>query len=748
MAKNITLKLSASNLGPHESLKTQLQIGSIGIGIYANNGSGKTFLSRAFRLATKKEYNPTDSNKLLTLQQSKGDFKLDISNLKEPGRNRIYDFKLIRNSEPLVRNNTGYIFRVFNDDYIKENLEVSKYRPNGEIEGYILGKEKIDLSKEKDELKSLKAKKTSTKEEIKVHINSALTELNKLSIRKNTSEYQSIHLNNILLNEYTPIEEESFSKLLIKHNQLKSIPVDLKDIFPIDLIKPSNTLNQIISFLKEPFTKSKIAEEFKLKVKHKQEFIENGINLIDPDGNTCPFCEQTLQNSALKLIDQYVEYLNETEAKQIKKANDLFAQLRSERKDFSTLFKTGLKRISEFNKSKIYIPSIENDSLLEFKDLSELDKDYQLIKILLDEKKEDISKTIKTSELQSSVQSIENWIIDSNTSIEKNNTILKSFNKKKNNINSERLELNRRLCKSKFLEIKKDNSERIESIKGLSVTIDKLFKNIAEKEQNEKVSKKEKVIESFKDLLTKFFGDKYSFDEQTFCIKFQNELLESNASDVLSTGEKSMIAFCYFIAETHIEVSSENDYQKLFFVVDDPISSQDFHFVYATAQIIRTLDKIFKIDKRKLRLILMTHNLEFMSIITRNNIISQKYILANGRIKSLSNELIMPYEEHLRDIYNVANGIIKPSHTTPNSLRHIIETINRFTSPDKELADFCNEIDGYAENEFLFSLMHDGSHGGIRQQKAYTESMIKSASKVVINYVETNFKGQIKLIEK
>lgn len=748
MAKNITLKLSASNLGPHESLKSQLQIGSIGIGIYANNGSGKTFLSRAFRLATKKEYESTDSNKLLTLQQAEGDFKLDISNSEEPGQNKIYDFKLKRNSEPILNNNTGYIFRVFNDDYIKENLEVSKYRPNGEIEGYILGKKKIDLSKEKDELQSLKAKRAATKEEIKVHINSAFTDLNKLSIRKNTGEYQAINLNNLLSNEYTPSEDESFSNLLLKHNQLKSIPDDLKDIIPIDLIKPSNTLNEITSFLKEPFTKSKIAEEFKLGVKQKQEFIESGINLIDEDGNTCPFCEQTLQDSALKLIDQYVEYLNETEAKQIKKANDLFAQLKSERKDFGSTYKTGLKRISEFNKSKVYIPSIENNFLLEFHDISELDTDYQLIKTLLDKKKENISEIIQPSELQSSVQSIENWISVFNTSIENNNSIIKGFNKKKNNLNLERLDLNRRLCKSKFLELKKDNSERIKSIKGLNGNIDKLFEDITKKEQNEKVSKKEKVVESFKALLTKFFGDKYSFDEQTFCIKFRNQLLESNAGDVLSTGEKSMIAFCYFIAETHIEVSNENDYQKLFFVVDDPISSQDFHFVYATAQIIRTLDKIFDIDKRKLRFILMTHNLEFMSIITRNKIISQKYILTNGEIKSLSNELIMPYEEHLRDIYKVANGSANPSHTTPNSLRHIIETINRFTSPDMELADFCEEMDGYAENEFLFSLMHDGSHGGIRLQKAYTDSMIKSACEVVSNYVKANFGGQIKLIEK
>jgi hypothetical protein len=366
MAKNITLKISASNLGPHESLKAQFQIGSIGIGIYANNGSGKTFLSRAFRLATKKVYEPTDSNKLLTLQKSEGDFKLDIGNAKEPGKNKIFDFKLKRNTEPILRNDTGYIFRVFNDDYIKENLEVSKYRPNSEIDGYILSKEQIDLSKEKAELETLKSKRAETKEEIKAQTDSVLTELNNLSIRKNTGEYQAINLKNLLSNEYNPVEKESFANLLVKHNQLKSIPDDLQDINSIELLKSSNTLHEIVSFLQEPFTKSKVAEEFKLKIKQKQEFIESGINLIGEKRVDCPFCEQTLEDSALNLIDQYVEYLNENEAKQIKKANDLFAQLRSERKDYGTTYKTGLKIISEFNKSKVYIPSIENDFLSDF----------------------------------------------------------------------------------------------------------------------------------------------------------------------------------------------------------------------------------------------------------------------------------------------------------------------------------------------------------------------------------------------
>ena len=135
-----------------------------------------------------------------------------------------------------------------------------------------------------------------------------------------------------------------------------------------------------------------------------------------------------------------------------------------------------------------------------------------------------------------------------------------------------------------------------------------------------------------------------------------------------------------------------------------------------------------------------------MSIIIRNKIIEQKFVLSNGKIDGLGNELIMPYEEHLRDIYAISQKTKTACHTTPNSLRHILETINRFIAPDIELNSFCERIEGYAENEFLYSLMHDGSHGGIRLQKAYTDEMIKAACDVVVNYVSKDFAGQIKLM--
>lgn len=746
MAKKITLNLKAINIGPHENLNANLNLGNLEFGIYANNGNGKTFLSRAFRLLTKSELKVEDSNKLLTLGKTDGFFNMNITNSDEPGKVREIEFKINHNSIPVISKNTNdYIFRVFNDDFIKENLEISKYKPNGEIEGYILGKEKIDISKEKEVLENLEKEFSAKENEIKTNLNKAIQKLDELSIRKNTNEYQNVNLQNLLSKKYIVSEKETFSELVIKHNQLKALPDNIPDIKKIDFPKKSDILESIDSFLRESFSKSKIAEDFKNKIKSKQNFIESGLKIYEQKNTDCPFCEQSMTENALKLIDDYLKYFAENEAQQIKKSNDLISLLLGKRKEFYDFDKLSTLQQKDYLKHKNFIPSLLEKNINEIAEIINLDNAYKIIQEAIENKKSNIELEISSKEINEAFEEIKNWEKKSLQSNQANNILIQEFNDKKNNINAEKLELNKRLCKSKFIDLKENQEKNIKELSELGEKIVAITEDISSKEQKEKVSKKEKVVETFKLLLTRFFGNKYSFDDETFSIKFKSHLLKSNASDVLSDGEKSIVAFCYYIAETHKFIENENDYEKLFFIIDDPISSQDFHFVYATSQLIRNLNKLFKISR--LRILLFTHNLEFMSILIRNKIVEQKYILSNGNLAKLGNELIMPYEEHLRDIYNIATGETSPIHTTPNSIRHILETINRFVCPNIDLNDFCENIDGFSENEFLFSLMHDGSHGGIRLQKAYTVEMVQSACKVLLDFIKKEFGGQIKIIE-
>lgn len=221
-------------------------------------------------------------NKLLTLGQNQGSFGFSVTN-NEGGNSEVvseFNVQLKRNLLPVVNCDNKYIFHVFNDDYVKENLEELRYNPNGHIEGYILGKEKIDISKEKSDLVNLNLDLLKKNELINKAIDTAKKELEDLGIRGNTREFSVINYENIINNNTNYIESESFDELKVKLSVLKSAPENLADLDSFRFMIENSTLSKIQDYLESEFTRSNIAQDFKAKVRSKQQFIEDGIQLL------------------------------------------------------------------------------------------------------------------------------------------------------------------------------------------------------------------------------------------------------------------------------------------------------------------------------------------------------------------------------------------------------------------------------------------------------------------------------------
>lgn len=258
--------------------------------------------------------------------------------------------------------------------------------------------------------------------------------------------------------------------------------------------------------------------------------------------------------------------------------------------------------------------------------------------------------------------------------------------------------------------------------KSFKKCINDLTKEISEKENKVRIDKRKKLIEKLKDYLAIFFKDKYDFDEKQFSVVFQDRALIENTDYVLSDGEKSILAFCFFLANIHGVVENESDYNRLFLVIDDPVSSMDFNYVYNVAQAIRNIKKEPEIGR--IRYLVLTHNMEFMSILVRNKIVSKKFLLSDGTISDFKDDYVMPYTANLLDIYKVSIGGMKPIHTIPNQIRHVLETTYRFEGSCGGFDDYIlnNEILG--KNGCLYSLIEDHSHGGLRTSKGYTDNII------------------------
>jgi len=524
------------------------------------------------------------------------------------------------------------------------------------------------------------------------------------------------------------------------------MPDDFEDITNTLFEFKDNALEEAKALLEAPYNRSTIAQAFKDKVKNKQDFIEEGVSLLK-EGDTCPFCEQNLSEDALHLIDEYNIYLEDIEAKVRRTASRLIQSLDSLEKEIKSAVSKISKERNRFNEVKKFIPSYSEEELSDVPDYEIVKFSFQALKNNLETKTEAISRIDFSHDEH--INHIISYLEQSRSISEQNGNKITTLNKKKNDIQSEKRELGRRLCKASFMEEKSRQDDRLAEIKVLEAQEGVLQTEIVQKESKEKASKRDKVAEALKTFLNYFFKGKYELDDDTFNIKFLNKKLagDTNPSDVLSDGEKSIVAFCYYLAETHKRVSVDDDYNKLFFIIDDPISSLDFHYVYAVAQIIRSLKASFEIQGH-LRYIVLTHSIEFMSILIRNKIIAQKLILEQGKIRKLNKHLIMPYESHLRDVFHVSKDSSKASHTTPNSIRHVLETLCRFESPNEELSGFFEKIEELNGNEFVYSLMHDGSHGVLRQEHAHTPEMIQSGCLAVINYVRTKFEGQINHIEQ
>ena len=275
---------------------------------------------------------------------------------------------------------------------------------------------------------------------------------------------------------------------------------------------------------------------------------------------------------------------------------------------------------------------------------------------------------------------------------------------------------------------------------------------ISQKSKKQKISRKEKVASMIKVILNCFFYEKYSFDENTFRLTFNNRpLKEQQARSVLSEGEKSIVAFAYYMGDIYLKISEKKDFEKLFLIIDDPISSMDFTHVYTLCGILRDIDKIIT-ELDRVRLLIFTHNNEFMRILSSNNIVDTKLILNNDKINDYNTSATVPYIHHLIDIYNIAHNGADIKHTTANSIRHIIETLTKFKHFDTSKAN----ISQYLENNIrksvdngIYTLINDLSHGAWRNDQAPISNIqFENICKAIIEHIKKDFQGQFEYCKK
>lgn len=747
--KQLQYDIKVDGIGPHCDTKKisfrKTFSNNLKIAIYAENGTGKTFISRMFALQGR-TLGTKDTERLLSLDKSSGEFsfglKDDISQI------HMYKVVLQQGTAPMITQaGKQYKYHVFNRDYVVENIEKKSYSPDGNITGYIIGKENIDVSEEKEKLALIDLQIDKLSVDIDSKIECSRTELRKKGINSTLNECKQVNKHNVMHKNKTN-ETESYEGLCKQLAKLKSIP----DSIPSLVISiPSvylECLQDTTMFLSTSYTRAYFDKKAMClieKVQADSKFFSDGLMKHEAsDENRCPFCNQELGAYGMYVLDLYRSYFDQEEAQVVNDIDKNINAVENIRKSIELVISRYNELIMRFSDYKVYIPEYNECATEKLPEVTEAFEAIDTIVQKLIAKKENIEKT--GFDVSECIRIVEGYVNKVLKICENQIELSKKLGASLERSDKSRQSLHRRICNAKLNELIELCSASVEELNSLERDKKTIEESIKEKEGKSKKSKKDTVIEYLRKYLNYFFHDKYEFDETTFGISFRSHSLDKNATNVLSDGEKSIVAFCYYLASTHLLVENESDYQDLFFVMDDPISSMDFRYVYAVSDIIRGLKNDFPEigGNKNVRFIILTHHAEFMSMLIGNKIVAQKWHLKPGDLDKINQELLMPYEYHLKDVLDVSTRAKAPSHTTPNSIRQIIETIMHFESPKMESTEqYIHKHKILRNNAYLYALMQDGSHGAIRKQPAISGDELVIAAQVTIEFVKTLFPNQI-----
>jgi len=738
MAEDYIFRIKATNVGPINNLCKNFVLKSDKkrFCIYANNGSGKTIISKTISLV-----NMTEEKKLACyshlITKKKDTFSFEFGFFKKTDPPKLLKISGNIFNTINTKNCTDYIFHVYNEEYIKDNIRAKKYAFDSKIDGYIIGDVAINLDFQKTNLLKLEENIEKIKENIELIIKEQLISLEAFNINKLTSEYKEINYDNIFNKQYTKINK-SYEELKEEHNKLKSLPDMVEKLVEIDKIKLNFDLIDIQNLLKQEYNISAFSENFKQTITNKHNFIKEGVKISD--GKECPFCGQSYNQQAINLINEYENFLNDKETQIISKIDEYILDIQKQEKEFNNQKVIIDNKLMLLEKYKNTFPSIKSEQIRGLNRIYDLKDNLNILSTLLFNKKNNLKQKINFE-----YANLYLLIKELNKDIEYNNELIFKTNNYLENSSSEKLLIKRGLCNNVKNETINKCAKLIDEYKNNINMINVSKSEIVKLESDSKILKKQIIAEELEFLLKYFFKDKYVFDKETFKISFMSIDVTHELDQILSDGEKNLIAFCYYIALTNVLVDKKGDFDNIFYIIDDPISSMDFQYVYSVAKIIN--DYCYKKTQSKSPVLILTHSLEFFSILLRNGLVDKGYCLNNGDIIPVSENIIVPYEQHLKDIYEISVNKKNVSHTTPNSMRYILETINKFKNPQLTVDEFIIDEKILNDSSPLIKIMHSFSHGEIRIELSYTDNEIIEGCRAIIDYIMNNYSGQINRIK-
>ncbi|GAA9536272.1 AAA family ATPase [Helicobacter pylori] len=592
--------------------------------IFGNNGCGKTSLTRAFELLISKnkcieKYRTisTAESPSIEFECKDGSYKIEPnSNIGAPSfKVEIYNSDFLHNNAPF---NSEFGLKKLDDGIII-------------LESSVLGEETKEINqlkncKEKVEKRQKKIKDENSTETLSAKQESEIKkydeEIEKIR-KKVTSKTIQITLDEIKINNICEVsknkfkvQEDALTNLEKDFDELDEAMKKFDDLKEMELPKDYQTIKDKLESLfsfdidKEAGQVSEEIKEHMSKVG--REFIEKGIELQKkmPD-NACPFCTQEITNN---IIQVYTSYFN--------KSIEQFNQ--------DSLEVSGtLKKILEQWNIKEILQSFERFEPFMKKDSStnkeSLKNALEQIKVLLEKLQKEVDKKwgVKNKEKfqETDKKLLENYE-KFQKCVDETRNILKQKKGQKEKLEKLKTELKEaRIKKAKhdsydWQKSKEEAERKLSVLNCRHERLNRLLEKINKKLKG-LYDQKRPNIKTINNYLKALNLPKYSLDKDYRIVLNSDALENSEAKIILNDGEKTTLAFAYFLACLKLFYKKE-DLKNLVVVIDDPISSLDEQRIYNTTCLVAKINQELAREKlsneeNKAQVFVLTHNHTFMA---------------------------------------------------------------------------------------------------------------------------------------
>ncbi|MDD9867882.1 MAG: AAA family ATPase [Candidatus Campbellbacteria bacterium] len=736
--------------------------------IYGWNRSGKTSISRIFASCEKKcTY---DENKFKQYPKH-GEFEIKTDSVS------IKDTDVINNILPI---------KVFNQDFIDENISFDDSNLCNPII-YVSDKdiqskrqlEKLKLDSDDFSKKHILAEKEiliqqKIKDNFLVPLAKNIKDDLNLNYTKTTVEnlIKQIGIDNFDGKFLSDENERNYTNII--NNEPKNEQHKLSD-YQINFSFNSKIIDnfqKIFEEVKNLLNKNVISESLD-RLKNDQDlntWVKHGFDLHKTKEETkkCLFCEKPLDKD---FLDTLSRHFSEDYEKLQNQINDLKngilrfkeQEVEVENKDLYPNLKSGYKNNAE-NLNKC------------IRKMNEwIDKTVEILE----------EKYNKPLDVVNSPDTPQDFLNSYNSSIAKLNAIIEEHNEKTKNHTQEVEKAKEQLVMhmiAKALseeDLKKMNNDLEQAINNentIKTNLDKINPDIQKLENQS--SDIGVAIADVNKHLKEFFGEEeitleLAKENKGYSIKRNGEIAEN-----LSEGEKSAIAFSYFIVKVG---EKEFDKSNGIIFIDDPISSFDSNFIYHCFSIIRT--HFSEVGQ----LFISTHNFQFFNLIKnwfiRNNknrkkgnkdeccefFMVENFIESNtrkARIVALDKTLREYKSEYHFLFYNLKKFVEREDiqyedfYTIGNMARRFFDIFADFKRPTIEdqktkLEELVKDINdpeekiSIAEKTKAYKLINDFSHNSDPASaiEHKDKSEIKDAIKILLSIVKESDPKHFELLK-